>query len=576
VSPETPKPPAQPLSALAFIVVCSVRNMVRRQIRRLREPRYLVATLFGVLYLFSIFGRSGATRSATRALGVHLGSPLTTSVLAWPGMAVILLGWLFGGDEGGLTFTETEIQLLFPAPLSRRQLVHYKLARTLLLTLFSALILTVTLGRRIAPSAPFFLLGAWLGVGTLSLHLAAASLTRLSLLDHGVRGPARRALALVVPGALVAAVVAGVVQAPDPWPQRWAEVSPYFAHLLASAPLTWASLPLAPAVHVAMAGTVGALSLWLPAALGMLGLHYVWALSTDAAFEEASIASAERRARRIEGMRRGQLSIRVNARPPFKLSAVGHPAVAIYWKNLTAAVRLFSVRLLLVVLLPAIVGGTTAVTLGTHVSRELAAILLAILALSTALFGVQVYRMDFRLDLVNADLLKSLPLRGVDLALAEVLAPFTVLTLVEWAFLLAAALAAPEGVLPWFGRAPVAVAAMIALPALTVSGLIVQNAAAILFPAWIESGAAPPRGVEAIGQRLVTLVGTLVTILVALVPAAAVGGIVGALFCGLIGDAALPLAAMAGAVVVAAEAAFAFFGLGRAFDRFDPDRAKGT
>jgi len=39
------------------------------------------------------------------------------------------------------------------------------------------------------------ILGAWIGVATLSLHLVAASLTRLSLLDHGVRGPARRALA---------------------------------------------------------------------------------------------------------------------------------------------------------------------------------------------------------------------------------------------------------------------------------------------------------------------------------------------------------------------------------------------
>ena len=30
-------------------------------------------------------------------------------------------------DRGALAFTEAEIQFLFPAPLSRRQLIHYKL-----------------------------------------------------------------------------------------------------------------------------------------------------------------------------------------------------------------------------------------------------------------------------------------------------------------------------------------------------------------------------------------------------------------------------------------------------------------
>ncbi len=74
-----------PVSALAFIMVASARNMVRRQIRRLREPRYLVATLFGVLYLVSIFARPGSGRSATRALAPALASPSRSAATRWPG-----------------------------------------------------------------------------------------------------------------------------------------------------------------------------------------------------------------------------------------------------------------------------------------------------------------------------------------------------------------------------------------------------------------------------------------------------------------------------------------------------------
>ena len=63
------------------------------------------------------------------------------------------------------------------------------------------------------------------------------------------------------------------------------------------------------------------------------------------------------------------------------------------------------------------------------------------------------------------------------------LAPFTVLTLGEWLFIAAAALLAPSTAIFGFGRVPIALAAMVALPTFTLSTLLVQNAAALLFPA---------------------------------------------------------------------------------------------
>ncbi len=568
-------PPVNALSALAFIAFATLRNMLLRQLRRVREPRYLAATLFGLFYVANVFLRPGlhAGREAARgalARGDLGGRPLLAAGLTGAGLVAILLGWIFGGDESGLAFSEAEIQFLFPAPLSRRQLVHYKLVRSLLLGLVSSAILTLSLGRSLARGSTLFILGAWLGVVTLSLHLIAASLTRTSLLDHGVRGPARRALALVVPAVLLGSTVAGFLRVPQHSPARDHHVAPYVEALQDTPPLSCAPMILAPAVHVALAPSLPELLRWLPAAFGVLALHYLWALSTDAAFEQASIAAAERRSKRIEGMRKGRLTVRAGARPPFRLSAHGPPAVAIYWKNLTAAVRVLSLRVALVVLAPVLAGVVaTVMASGAQVNRGLAAIVCLLLSLSLAFFGVQIYRIDFRLDLENIDLLRSYPLRGRDLALAEVLAPFTVLTLGEWLFLVAAAALAPADFVAAAGRFPVACALMVALPAFTLCALIVQNAAALLFPAWIQSGTGAPRGVEAIGQRMVTLVGTLLAVSLALVPAALVAGAAGLLLRAPLGDAALPIAALAGGVVVAVEAGLGFLGLGRAFDRFD-------
>src|SRR6185437_5708333 len=153
-------------SALGFIALRTLRNMVLRQLRRALEPRYLVATLFGLFYIATVFLRPGA-HIARGAASAHVRDrPVLFAVLTAAGLVSVLFGWLFGGDEGGLAFSEAEIQFLFPAPLSRRQLIHYKLVRTVLVGLVSAAILTIALGRTLAHGSALFILGAWIGMVT--------------------------------------------------------------------------------------------------------------------------------------------------------------------------------------------------------------------------------------------------------------------------------------------------------------------------------------------------------------------------------------------------------------------------
>jgi hypothetical protein len=67
--------------------------------------------------------------------------------------------WLFGADRGTLAFAPAEVQFLFPAPVSRRALVHAKLVRTQLAILLNTLILSLSNSWRNLKSKPICICG---------------------------------------------------------------------------------------------------------------------------------------------------------------------------------------------------------------------------------------------------------------------------------------------------------------------------------------------------------------------------------------------------------------------------------
>ena len=187
------------------------------------------------------------------------------------------------------------------------------------------------------------------------------------------------------------------------------------------------------------------------------------------------------------------------------------------------------------------------------------------------LLGPQLLRLDFRNDLPRADILKTFPLRGWQIALGEILAPVTVLVVCQWLLLLVGA-----GLiffLPGKFKAlflAIALGAAVLLPVLDVLLLLIPNAAVLLFPSWIQTGKDSPRGIEATGQRLIFALGQMLALLLALVPAAAAfTGIFFLLQFALGPAAAVPFASLAAAVVVAVEAGFGVVLLGKLFERFD-------
>ncbi len=305
-------------------------------------------------------------------------------------------------------------------------------------------------------------------------------------------------------------------------------------------------------------------------------LHYLWVIYSDVAFEEASVEASQKLATRIAAVRagnwQGAKKNQKAKRPWFKLAATGPSATALFWKNLIGVGQVLSVRLwITIVVVVAIFGFVLAGNAQSHGLSIIVAFFVAIALGYSLLLGPQVLRLDFRNDLPLADILKTYPMRGWQIALGEILAPVAVLAVCQWLLLLVGA-----GLLFYLPVKQealflaIALGAAILLPVLDVLLLLIPNAAVLLFPSWIQTGKDSPRGIEATGQRLIFALGQLLVLLLALLPAA--GAFVGVFF--LLNfafgpAAAVPLASLAATIILAVEAGFGMMLLGKLFDRFD-------
>ena len=151
------------------------------------------------------------------------------------------------------------------------------------------------------------------------------------------------------------------------------------------------------------------------------------------------------------------------------------------------------------------------------------------------------------------------------------LGPAAIVTAIAWAFgalaLILSTAAFPRTAMPL--RLSLGAALMLLAPPLILAQFTVHNAAALFFPAWIASGQVRQRGVDAMGQRIIMLAGTWIVLAVAVLPAAAIGGILWWAFERLIGPWILIPAAVIGAALIAVEVALATEALGPVYERLD-------
>lgn len=573
------------IGALFYLLWNSWRNRLVMRFKRLKQPKYLVGAIVGVLYFglnfarFFFSGRSvrpsmpGVPSEATWLL--ELIAPLILFV-------IVLLAWLVPHERAALVFSEAEVAFLFPAPVSRRTLIHFKLIKSQIAILFTILIFTLIFRFNTGGAAWMRALGWWVVFSSLNLHFMGSSFARTMLLDRGISNWKRRGIVIALVAVMAGGVVAWILKT-MPKPETGslvslADVMRYAEEALKSGPLPYLLYPFRIVVgpYFATHGLPFLNALW-PALL-LLGLHYVWVVRSDVAFEEASIEASQKVAERVAAIRSGKgqmgLKPKKKKRPPFELNPVGMPSMALLWKNLINAGYAFTPRFWLMV---AIIGGIVAWSLRrTITGQEIVPLLGTLMPMGifwSLLLGPQIFRQDFRSDLPMADVLKTFPLKGWQMALGELLAPAMILTLVHWMLLFLGVIMLHQfgsNVIPLEARLSVAFSAAIVLPALNLVTMTIPNAAVLLFPGWFQTGKEGPQGIEATGQRLFLALGQFFVFIVALVPAAIVFALV--FFLGnlvvnyLI---AIPLAAIAATVVVGVEAWLGLLWVGRLFEKFD-------
>ncbi len=574
------------IAALFYLLTQSSRNRLVTRFKRLKKPKYLFGAIAGGLYFYFYFfrflfqggGRHHNAQPALSALPPEF-MTLMESLAALLVFVIVVLAWLIPHDRAALTFSEAEVAFLFPAPVSRRTLVHFKLLRSQLKIFFSAMFLTL-LTRRFGGNAWTHAFGWWLILSTLDLHFLGCSFARTLLLDHGISNRLRRLSVLTLVG--VATVVIWLWAKKTLPPATSADLADfssvinYGQQLLAAGPALYLLFPFRLLVAPFFAADAHLFFIALAPALLLFLLHYCWVIFSDVAFEEASAEASQKLATKVAAIRAGNWQA-AGKKPKakrgwFALAPKGPAATALLWKNLIGVGQIFSARLwiVLIIVMVAFFGGLGSSANAKNLS-VMAGIATAALLGYSLLIGPQLLRLDFRQDLPMADILKTFPLRGWQIALGEILAPAAVLAGFQWVLLLvgfALILFLPgkhESLMLAIG-----LGAAVLLPVLDFLLLIIPNAAVLLFPSWVQTGKESPRGIEAIGQRLIFAVGQLLVMVLALVPAALVfAAVYFPLKFALGPSAPIPFAAVAAALIIAVEGGLGVMLLGRWFERFD-------
>jgi ABC-2 type transport system permease protein len=295
------------IGALLYLRLTSLRNLVVH-----RPPQAAPAEVpdrhrrrGAYFYFFLLRRASGAGAAAPRDRRPRAPSSwrLRLRGMCASALVRIAFAWIAPAEKPGLRFSEAEIAFLFPAPITRKALIHFRLLSTQLAILFTSVLIAVVFNRfgylGGEPRDPARgLVGHPLDIrppperdqpdarppeGTRSAHFLlwrAAAVAAIASTRRGVWSAMGPREAVFV-GRRAAAGRGPPRSCASSWPRRRSTGSscrsgssspPYFAR--AARRFALAIVP----------------------ALAVLALHYLWVSSTEARFEEGSIALAEKRA----------------------------------------------------------------------------------------------------------------------------------------------------------------------------------------------------------------------------------------------------------------------------------------
>src|SRR5262245_53941042 len=559
---------------------CSAKNRMRRRLRRLREPRYLIGAVVGAGYLFfALYGRTRPRRRPpvsgqspdARAAQSAIASLVATAP-ALGGLALLVaaaVSWLMPFGSGLLEFTPAETEFLFTAPVARRHLLFYRLMRSQWAVFFGALVMSLAYPIATIPARVRGLLAVWLILMTAHVFFTGVTLSRPQLVRYGMNSqPYARGMASAIYAAL--AIVAASIGR-HVWQQPILTLGDAYRVVsgVASTGVTHVVLfPFIALVQPLFATTWVEFLKTVPGAIAIYAITIAWVLRADEAFGAITDEITETQANRPTQKRATYQARQVG----WTLAPTGRDETPFVWKSALQTFRVVDRRVL--IRIGIMIAWLTMVVGLFGRARGLAqavGLLATFAAVFATIIGPQILRVDLRQDLQHLEVLKTWPLRAAAVVRGEMLWPAAVITVVAWVcaavgiVLSAATFSSSTLSLRIAGG----LAGMILAPAVVVAQFTIHNTAALLFPAWVPLGMGRPRGVDAMGQRLFMLGATWLMLIFVVAPGALAGGILWFAFRRLAGWWILIPAAAVCTSIVAVEVLMATEALGPAYERLD-------
>lgn len=412
--------------ALRLLARLKLKGMWRRQVRRFKRPSGAIFALLGLLVIGAwvasvIFGQSMSPRSegadpALFALVQLVATSLTVFTIAG------------AMSHRGLYLPRQEIEILFAAPVSRSNLVRYRLQAALGRSLFGALFFGLVVMMRM-PRPAFAFPGAMLAMMTLPVVGQAASVLAGDAENRLFKRLARLPFRLVsVVGALF--LVAVVILAMNGERAReklsMLGLEDGVEGLLSNPWVRAVIFPMRPWARMVTAVELGDFLIWFGVCAGIWACLFEATARIPVDFRELSLQTSADIARRIHRARKGgvgasgsSISKRAAQRSAPWVFGTG-PFGAVAWRKTVSILRkargTFITGGLIIALLTVV---STIIEFEDDAMAAAGGTL--IIAAAGTLYLCAGLRFDFREDLDRMDVVKSWPMRPWKVFLAVVL-----------------------------------------------------------------------------------------------------------------------------------------------------------
>jgi len=411
--------------ALRLLLRLKVRGLLRRQWRRLRTPKGFLLSLLGAL----AFCAWMASLGLTYASGIEALAPPAAEVRVRVfGVVLLLLSLSTALTNRGLYLNRNEIERLFSAPLSRSDLVRYRLLAGGLRSLIGGLVLGL-FGARRMPHPPLAFAGIVLAMQTLPVFNQLIAIS-LGGVEERASALLKRVGGAILVGALVLAGGAAYVFAGGH--ARGIGGGGWIASLLTldpallSHPLVRAlTAPFLPWARAISAPSFQAFWPWFLVCVSLHGLLVELCAALPVDFRERSLATSVRTAARLARFRRGGGVAATRAsgraarwRVPWLFGR--GPGGAIAWRKSAGMVRKARGTLWMAVLALAFITLFVEVLVQGNPGDE-ARLAPPLIGLLGTIYLCSGLRFDFREELERMDVVRSWPLAPARIFVATLL-----------------------------------------------------------------------------------------------------------------------------------------------------------